>query len=332
MATPTIPSGDTVRAPHAEDAEAVAELLRACDVVLFGEPDTDVLDVRDDWSLPGFDLARDAWLHHGSDGSLRAYGCLRARDEGRDYDGDIRVRPGDSIPLLAPPLLERIEARVREKGASGAFVCFFAAEVEKEMRRVLEDAGYAEVRTFFRMRIDLTAASRGSDGSPAGDWPLVSEKSPRENPSFPRNVEIRPIRLGQDDRAIHAVIQESFAKHFRHTTQSFETWWSARTHHERFDPALFLLAWDGADVAGGLTAYDFGDIGFVRELGVRPAWRGKGIASALLRRSFESLRARGQLRVALGVDAENESAIGLYQRLGMRVDSRHHLLGRRLDP
>jgi len=68
----------------------------------------------------------------------------------------------------------------------------------------------------------------------------------------------------------------------------------------------------------------------VRELGVRPAWRGKGVASALLRRTFESLRARGQLRAALGVDAENESAIGLYQRLGMRVDSRHHLLRRTL--
>jgi ribosomal protein S18 acetylase RimI-like enzyme len=30
------------------------------------------------------------------------------------------------------------------------------------------------------------------------------------------------------------------------------------------------------------------------------------------------------------VDAENESAIGLYQRAGMRVESRHHLMRKRI--
>ena len=34
-------------------------LLRACDVAIFGEPDTDIKDVRDEWSTPGFDLGRD---------------------------------------------------------------------------------------------------------------------------------------------------------------------------------------------------------------------------------------------------------------------------------
>jgi len=30
------------------------------------------------------------------------------------------------------------------------------------------------------------------------------------------------------------------------------------------------------------------------------------------------------------VDAENESAIGIYTRAGMRVDSRHHFMRRRI--
>jgi ribosomal protein S18 acetylase RimI-like enzyme len=34
--------------------------------------------------------------------------------------------------------------------------------------------------------------------------------------------------------------------------------------------------------------------------------------------------------VALGVDAENESAIALYQRVGMHVESRHHLMQKRI--
>jgi len=106
---PTLPTGLSIRAPRPQDAEAVADLLRACDVVLFGEPDTDVMDVRDDWALPGFDLARDAWLLHASDGSLRAYGWLHARDPGHDCDGATRVRPGDPVSALSPSLLVRIE-------------------------------------------------------------------------------------------------------------------------------------------------------------------------------------------------------------------------------
>ncbi|HZI88982.1 MAG TPA: GNAT family N-acetyltransferase [Candidatus Polarisedimenticolia bacterium] len=216
-------------------------------------------------------------------------------------------------PLTAP-LLARLEARVREKAApSTPAVCFFTATVEREMRELLEAAGYDHVRTFFRMRIDL-----------------VPEKMVK--PALPTNVEIRPLRVGQDERELHAVIEESFAQHFRHTERSFEDWWAARGRHEKFDPALFLLAWDGDRVAGGIVAYDFGDIGFVRELGVRSAWRGRNLGLALLLRSFESFLAKGQRRVALGVDAENENALGLYLRAGMWEDSRHLVLRRMLAP
>ena len=49
-------------------------------------------------------------------------------------------------------------------------------------------------------------------------------------------------------------------------------------------------------------------------------------ARALIVDGDPSFRAR--LRVALGVDAENESAIGLYERAGMRVEGRHYLMRR----
>ncbi len=287
----------TIRAPREADAEAVTELLRACDVVIFGAPDTDIDDVRAEWTAPGFDLARDAWLVETKEGTLHAYAYVSARAEGRDYDASIHVRPGDST---------------LEKTKGGAVdLCFFAAEVEVKMRDLLERSGYASVRTFFRMRIDLGPA-------------------PPKKPSLPPGIEIRPLRIGQEDRDIHAALEESFAEHFRHTPRPFEEWWSLRTHHEKFDPSLFLLAREGDRVAGALTAYDHGDIGFIRELGVRASWRGRGLGSALLLHSFQCFRDRSQLRVALGVDAENESAIGLYRRAGMSVDSKHDLLRKRL--
>ncbi len=303
-------TGFLIRAPRHEDAEAVADLMRACDVANYGAPDTDVKDVRDDWNAPQFDLARDAWLLQGADDAPVGFASIRPRAE-RDFDAAVYVLPGQSVDALAPALLEAVEARAREIAAGPeASLCFFTASVENEMKLVLERSGYRDVRTFFRMGIDLEA--RGGDVS------------------LPTGIEIRPLRLGTDDRAIHAVIEESFAEHFRHAPRPFNDWWGLRARHERFDPGLWLLAWEGERVAGALIGIDYGDIGFIRELGVLKPWRGRGVGSALLVSSFQSFLDRGQLHVVLGVDAENESAVGLYERIGMRVEQRHHLMRKRL--
>lgn len=55
-------------------------------------------------------------------------------------------------------------------------------------------------------------------------------------------------------------------------------------------------------------------------LGVRPLWRRRGLAKALLRHSFRDFRDRGATRVGLGVDGENTTgAVRLYEHVGMRV-------------
>ena len=55
-------------------------------------------------------------------------------------------------------------------------------------------------------------------------------------------------------------------------------------------------------------------------IGVRPAWRRRGIAEALLETSFAEFFRRGERRVALGVDAESPTgATRLYEKAGMRV-------------
>jgi GNAT superfamily N-acetyltransferase len=59
--------------------------------------------------------------------------------------------------------------------------------------------------------------------------------------------------------------------------------------------------------------------GWVGMIGVRPAWRRRGIAEALLRTAFAEFARRGERRVALGVDAESPTgATRLCERLGMR--------------
>jgi len=62
--------------------------------------------------------------------------------------------------------------------------------------------------------------------------------------------------------------------------------------------------------------------GWIGAIGVRPAWRGRGLAKALLLHSFREFHRRGKRRVGLGVDAQNATdATRLYESIGMVVDS-----------
>jgi ribosomal protein S18 acetylase RimI-like enzyme len=62
--------------------------------------------------------------------------------------------------------------------------------------------------------------------------------------------------------------------------------------------------------------------GWIGSIGVRPAWRGRGLAKALLLHSFREFHRRGKRRVGLGVDSQNATgATRLYESIGMVVDS-----------
>jgi ribosomal protein S18 acetylase RimI-like enzyme len=92
------------------------------------------------------------------------------------------------------------------------------------------------------------------------------------------------------------------------------------------DPSLWLLAWHDQELAAFLVAYPdyFGDrsIGFIHSLGVRPDWRARGMGESILRHALEALHGRGLRVVRLGVEAPNDTAVRLYQRVGMHVISR----------
>jgi ribosomal protein S18 acetylase RimI-like enzyme len=60
--------------------------------------------------------------------------------------------------------------------------------------------------------------------------------------------------------------------------------------------------------------------GWVRNLGVLPTHRGRGIARALLDRAFAVFRDRGYTWAGLGVDLQNETgAYRLYESVGMKI-------------
>ena len=146
---------------------------------------------------------------------------------------------------------------------------------------------------------------------------------PPEVRSRPVGIEARGYRDGDAD-SLRAALDEAFAADpfFHAATPSHfrELYFGARG----FDPSLWLLAWDGADLAGFVLSFPehLGDkaLGWIESIGVRPGWRSRGLGESLLRSAFCELHARGLRTVGLGVDASNETgALRFYERIGMHV-------------
>jgi ribosomal protein S18 acetylase RimI-like enzyme len=99
---------------------------------------------------------------------------------------------------------------------------------------------------------------------------------------------------------------------------------------------LWLLAWDGDEVAGQVwaVARDEGgsvEVGLVEDLSVRMPWRGRGLAAALLAEIFRLLGERGCRITRLFVDVQNTTgALGVYERAGMRMERRIEAFARSL--
>ena len=64
-------------------------------------------------------------------------------------------------------------------------------------------------------------------------------------------------------------------------------------------------------------------VGYVDMVGVRREYRRRGLAQAMLRRSFVLYWDRGQRSVGLGVDGESLThAVALYEKVGMHIHRR----------
>jgi ribosomal protein S18 acetylase RimI-like enzyme len=168
---------------------------------------------------------------------------------------------------------------------------------------LLASRGYREVRRFWEMTIEL------------GDEPPM-------DPVLPEGCRIEPFS-SELAGAFHATLEEAFADHWEYEPQGFERWWERQVAKPDHDPSLWFLVRSGEDVvAATRNDPERSGGGWIGSLGVRRAWRGRGLAKALLLHSFREFHRRGQRRVGLGVDSENATgATKLYESVGMVVDT-----------
>lgn len=153
-------------------------------------------------------------------------------------------------------------------------------------------------------------------------------------PAWPDGIQARTFIPNQDEQAAFRADEEAAQDKGYHTPLDFEAWAKRMgLNIERFDPSLWFLAWDGNEIAGvALNYYDRrSDTGWIDHLGVRRAWRNKGIGKALLLHSFAEFYRRGIRHIKLSVDAKSlTNAPRLYESVGMRRIHEYHIYKKEL--
>jgi ribosomal protein S18 acetylase RimI-like enzyme len=80
-----------------------------------------------------------------------------------------------------------------------------------------------------------------------------------------------------------------------------------------------LLAWDDGEVVGSARFETYPDYLYIGRVGVTPAYRGKGVGSALMRRIEEIARERGFRQIQLIVRMSLPENLDFYRHLGYEV-------------
>ena len=145
---------------------------------------------------------------------------------------------------------------------------------------------------------------------------------------MPEGLEVRPA-LPEHYHAIWHANAEAFQDHWG-ATPIDEQDFANMMKDPLVDPSLWMVAWDGDQVAGSILNFinhDFNKrtgrkLGYTESISVRRPWRRKGLARALLARSMDMFKKMGMTQTALGVDTQNPSgALQLYESMGYKVIS-----------
>jgi ribosomal protein S18 acetylase RimI-like enzyme len=115
--------------------------------------------------------------------------------------------------------------------------------------------------------------------------------------------------------ALHALLAQAYRNGFGEVPTTAEAWWKAISEDEEFEPPLVFVA--VADDGKPVGVAQCWSSGFIKDIAVAEAWRGRGVGAALLQSVFAAFASRGVDSVDLKVRTENTGAIRLYRRAGM---------------
>jgi mycothiol synthase len=310
-----LPDGYTSRSMTADDLDAAVEVFASYDEGLTGHIDPRREFLWEVWSLPYVDLRLDTRLVQQGDTPVAVAQTVRDPDAGGYQFGLGRVVPHHQRQGIGSALLTWMEERARGRRRPGEGPILPRTSilgVDAPAASLLEHRGYHLVR----MGVDMGMS-------------LLGDECATEPPA---GVDLLGFVTGLDERTVFELHRETFADHwgeFPRTIEAFaREWWDAPT----WDPDLVVIASHDQEPIGLVASIMVSSGGYVTSLGVREPWRGRGVATALMRRAIADLAARGCRDVFLSADSANPTgATALYATLGMTVRRETHVYDGRAE-
>jgi mycothiol synthase len=287
----------TLRPPRDDEFDALLELMNAHQLAAFGEADYTADDLRTWLTTPYVEIDRDLRVLE-RDGRLIGYADADpTREDPPLWWCDVKVAPD----VDASEVITELVAWLEERAVAGR-LRVWTSEDDARIVGAFDELGFEPVRHSYRMEIDLADKLR--------------------KPVWPAEISVRTA-TDEDQQAVYDAVVEVWQDTNDPIDETFEEWAHWHVERDSYDRSLWFLATAGDELAGfSICRSDPVDprAGYVNLLGVRRAWRRRGLGEALLLASFDAFRQRGLTRGTLGVDASSVTgATRLYERAGMRV-------------
>lgn len=308
------PRGPHFRPPRGEaDAAALWAIRRECaDADRYDPLSTaESLPTREDLlaQLRAAVSVPERWPLVEFNGQVIAYGRIGDWTEGDGMRVWLHlgwVRPAWRNKGVGTALLRELEGRIRTlaEGVPRWEFAANAAGTEPVATQLLLDNGYHVAYTVLEMALAWDAF----DAAERVVWPV--------------EFTLRPAAAEHVPAIAHSVAEayrnEYPADRYHEPTDEID--YAAELAAPRFDRGLFQVAWAGGEVAGQVIPLIERGRAEIYEVSVRPAYRRRGLARALLARQLDVLRARGVEAVRLHTVAEFPTqAVDLYRALGFET-------------
>lgn len=298
------------------DAPGVVEVFNRVSQKMTGQDDTSLEEALADWNDPVYVPERDGRVMVNADGKV--VGFIEFYDMGQPHarfysfgrvDPDYTGR-GVGRFLLSWVLQRSLDNLELAEPGTRVSLLGGVNEADQAGQRLFQNLGFRLERVFSRMRIDFD--------------------QPPQAPVLPEGISLRTTRP-EDNRQVYLAVYDAFMDHYGFVPQPFEDYYERMMHFLESDPytdySLRFVAEEGGEIAGfSLCNPRTGEdpnLGWVGQLGVRRAWRRKGLGLALLLHSFNEMYARGLRSAGLWVDSDSlTGATRLYEKAGMHVQTR----------
>ena len=303
----------TIRGYRAEDLKALVQLINDADQVDDAGFATTEEAMAHDLADPRVDPSRDVALAE-SQGRLVGYVRL-LKVEHDEYDRVVvrgMVHPGWRRQGVGATLMGHAEERAGKLKTERPMVLHLSArERVCGTAELALSLGFRTQRYFFYMECHNL------------------EQLPE--PAFPAGIRLRDYVIGCDDEPFVLAHNDGFADHW-----AFAALTLVQEEHRSSAPGFRaqdnLLAVGADGLIVGFCVLQLAPAGpdqndssppLIDDLAVRPAYRRRGIGTALLLAAMQRVRSAGQTTVSLVVDADNPNqALRLYDSVGFAVQSR----------